>query len=305
MAARVVDREGNYYLCDKGQYAYFVYDKDTVNWGGDYQLRVFEVTKDKHVTGHVIWDCGFAETYDDALACGQALKERAIRSVEQQNREVLEARQKELRTPHLTQSQTEMVLRQVAAALGSTLTDSAHADSSEEAELPKTNLRPAYKDNKWGYVDTSERFVVPPKFSTALPFSEALAAVSVDGKWGYIDPTGEFAIKPQFFAAQGFSSGLALVRSEAAGKYGYINRTGALVISVQFDDARSFCEGRAAVLANGKWGYIGRTGDFTIVPQFDWASNFSKGLANVSIGGKWNYIDTTGQFVQDDSTGKK
>jgi hypothetical protein len=91
MAARVVDREGNYYLCDKGQYAYFVYDKDTVDWGGDYALRVFEVTKDKHKTGWVIWDCGFAESYEDALSLGEQLKERAKRGVEHENREILKA----------------------------------------------------------------------------------------------------------------------------------------------------------------------------------------------------------------------
>jgi hypothetical protein len=131
MAARVVDREGNYYLCDKGQYAYFVYDKDTVDWGGDYAVRVFEVTKDKHKTGWLIWDCGFAETYDDALKNGQALKERAMRSVEQQNREVLEAGLQD----HLS---LEVMLRQVEATRGPAVADSIRRAMAEEDSLRRT-----------------------------------------------------------------------------------------------------------------------------------------------------------------------
>ena len=127
-AARVVDREGNYYLCDKGQYAYFVYDRDTVDWGADYALRVFEVTKDKHKTGWVIWDCGFAETYEDALALGKELKEEAERLVMRQNREILGEALRERQA-------AEGIFRQIEAMRGPAVADSIRRAMAEEESL--------------------------------------------------------------------------------------------------------------------------------------------------------------------------
>ena len=43
---------------------------------------------------------------------------------------------------------------------------------------------------KWGYIDTSGRFIVTPQFQDARPFSEGMAAVLVRDhqaeRWGYI-----------------------------------------------------------------------------------------------------------------------
>jgi hypothetical protein len=152
-AARVVDREGNYYLCDKGQYAYFVYDKDTLDWGGDYALRVFEVTKDKHKTGWVIWDCGFAETYEDALSLGNQLKTRAERAVAEQNREVLGAHLREL-------DATEAMLRQVEAMRGQAVADSIRRAWIEEESCATARAR-AVAESVVGVARKTDSIPVP------------------------------------------------------------------------------------------------------------------------------------------------
>jgi hypothetical protein len=111
--------------------------------------------------------------------------------------------------------------------------------------------------SKWGYIDKSGKYIIPPKFPDALGgarfFHEGLAAVnipdakSVNGLAGYIDRTGEFVIPPQFNQGIGdFIHGLAHVhtafidpnsRSESdplkyhysGGKQGYIDRQGNFV----------------------------------------------------------------------------
>ena len=74
-------------------------------------------------------------------------------------------------------------------------------------------------DNLWGYIDTSGKFVISPRFETlpnwyVYPFSDGLAMIEVKGKFGYIDRSGEFVIKPQFLDGTGFSDGMARVVTE-------------------------------------------------------------------------------------------
>ena len=149
-------------------------------------------------------------------------------------------------------------------------------------------------------------------------FSEGLAAVRIDEKWGFIDRTGKFIIPPQFVNIpmySGFREGLAPVRTWDKIKckygYGFIDRTGKFIIEPKFQDARVFAEGLAAVSIiednQLKWGYIDRRGKSVIQPQFVETTfgvqDFHEGLASVnipdpeSVNGKSGYIDRTGNFI--------
>ncbi len=58
-------------------------------------------------------------------------------------------------------------------------------------------------------------------------FSEGLAVVNKLGKWGYVDRTGKFIIPPRFQEAHRFSDGLALVM--VGNRVGYIDKAGKYV----------------------------------------------------------------------------
>jgi hypothetical protein len=68
---------------------------------------------------------------------------------------------------------------------------------------------------KWGFVDRTGKWVIPPTYASAKPFSEGLAVVGVpekdsyDNKYGYIDKTGKMVIPASFAFAESFSEGLA------------------------------------------------------------------------------------------------
>jgi len=63
----------------------------------------------------------------------------------------------------------------------------------------------------WGFINHKGEFVIKPKFSIALGFTNGLAPVSLKGKWGYIDKTGKVIIQPKFEFANNFNEDVAIV----------------------------------------------------------------------------------------------
>ena len=94
---------------------------------------------------------------------------------------------------------------------------------------------------------------VPARFEDARDFSQGFAAVKLDGKWGFIDETGEYIVPPCYSDAREFSSGFAAVLDR---KWGYINKQGEPVVPCQFDDALAFLHGVARIKLGRRWGYI-------------------------------------------------
>ena len=88
---------------------------------------------------------------------------------------------------------------------------------------------------KWGFIDKTGKFIIPPIYEYLAPFfSEGLAYVQINGKSGFIDQTGKMVIQPQFDNASFFREGLACV--QIGEKYGFIDKTGKVVIRPQFDE---------------------------------------------------------------------
>lgn len=89
---------------------------------------------------------------------------------------------------------------------------------------------------KRGFIDKSGQMVIKgEEFVWARGFSEGLApAQGKNDKYGYIDKTGKFAIPPQFDRVGDFSEGLAAVmpvkNAPWPGNLAYINQKGEIVI---------------------------------------------------------------------------
>ena len=156
--------------------------------------------------------------------------------------------------------------------------------------------------NKYGYVNTTGKIVIPCQFEIASDFSEGLARISskVKDKWvyGFIDKTGKIEINQQFDNAFDFSEGRAMI--ETGGKYGFIDKTGKIVITPQFDDCFPFKEGVASVKQGELFGFINTEGKFVINPQFKMAYNFGEnGLAAIksTTNDKWGFINKEGKML--------
>ncbi len=196
------------------------------------------------------------------------------------------------------------------------------------AALPDAN-------GKWGYVDHSGQFVIPPQFpfypnGLVNNFSDGLAAVEIDGKLGYIDRSGQFTIPRRFVAGTAFEDGMARVvvegpcaysRDEAVDpcvrmslneapatgrstnrsphppcKWRFIDKTGNQIVPGEFEGAMGFHEGLAAVKIRGLWGFIDVKGLLAIPPRFRSVYSFSDGLALVEGDTQSGFIDRGGEL---------
>ena len=161
---------------------------------------------------------------------------------------------------------------------------------------------------KYGFIDTTGKIVIPPKFVRAERFSEGMAMVKDEQNgMGYINKSAEFTIIPNASRITEFSEGLALVVT-IFGKSGFIDKTGKIAIPPldykgKYSFPGKFSEGMASFLVspsvNGNFphGFINKSGKIAIPPQFESADNFSEGLASVRVDGKYGFINKTGKFV--------
>ena len=116
-------------------------------------------------------------------------------------------------------------------------------------------------NGKWGFIDNTDKVVIPLNYDWVGSFSEGLAAVEHNGKWGFIDNTGKVVIPFKYDWAWSFSEGLARVSQND--KYGFVDNTGKVVIPLKYDEAYSFDNGVAGVLdrSTGEAFYINRQGE--------------------------------------------
>lgn len=185
-------------------------------------------------------------------------------------------------------------------------------------------------DKKWGYIDTSGNFAIPPQFNTwredyVWPFSGGFAKIKVKGLYGFIDHAGKFAILPTLLNAGNFWDGMVRVVLEGpcfvpgsggcdfgeivpsngeknsapppSCKFTFIDKSGRVISTARFDGAMAFSEGLAPVKVGSLWGYIDKDGATAISPQFDDARSFADGVAAVGHRGLYGYIDKSGIVV--------
>lgn len=84
---------------------------------------------------------------------------------------------------------------------------------------------------KWGYVDKTGKFVIPPQFESAAPFSEGVAAIQQCDEAFFIDATGKKVISGDFRYASSFAGGLSRVdvTTKSGLLWGYIDKRGKMV----------------------------------------------------------------------------
>ncbi len=67
----------------------------------------------------------------------------------------------------------------------------------------KYELIPYRVKDKWGFVDSTQKRVIKPKYEDAVPFMFGRAAFKRDGKWGLINLQDEVVLAPKFDSVQG------------------------------------------------------------------------------------------------------
>lgn len=157
------------------------------------------------------------------------------------------------------------------------------------------------KNGTWGYIDSTGKVVIPPKYKIAGYFYEGLAYAAMPGeKMGYINKEGTPIIKGKYAAAANFNEGFASVLDDE--DWGLINAKGEMVIEPKFANYLVFNNGLAKFKQErglfSTYGFIDTKGDTVLYPQYEKISDFSEGLCMASLdGNKYGYIDTKGNWV--------
>ena len=157
----------------------------------------------------------------------------------------------------------------------------------------------------WGYVDRSQKPVIPPRFDDAERFQDGLAVVRLDGKYGVIDKQGRFVAQPRYTHVGPLRQGMARVAAGGhrlegglpGGKWGFIDAGGREVVPPKYDYANDFSAGGVAAVnvggawtgraglsfSGGKWGVIDRTGRELAEPRYEFAIGGGCGRASLKL----------------------
>ena len=130
--------------------------------------------------------------------------------------------------------------------------------------------------------------------------SDGLVLVELNDKFGFIDTTDRVIIPFKYASADDFFEGLA--RVQLNGKCGFIDKADREVIPFKYDWAWNFSNGLAPVKLNDRWGFIDKTGREVIPCEYDYVFNFSGRLARAQLNNKWGYIDKQGNWYNEKPT---
>lgn len=149
----------------------------------------------------------------------------------------------------------------------------------------KDGLAPV-KDKKWGVIDETGEYVVPPTYDDAGPcYSDGLLAVKKNDKWGFIDTKGEVAVPLIYRAVHPlFEDGMTAVQDEEK-LWGFLNNKGEVTAEPVFREVLTpFSEGLAGVLTKDGKAYAREDGSIAFNADFDRIFAFEDGLAEYREG---------------------
>lgn len=176
-------------------------------------------------------------------------------------------------------------------------------DMWEKDEVFKEGLLPIRKDDGFGYIDKTGKFVIPCSFDEADEFNEGIAWVRKGdyNNWGCIDKNGQ-TVLPFVYERNEFHDGLAIISIESNRKrlFGYMDKHGKTVIPCIYTYAAHFHCGVAAVRKDDKWFYIDKQGKQVkeLLPYSSKDLKFHEGYAIIdSKEGKYGFLNTQGRII--------
>lgn len=194
-------------------------------------------------------------------------------------------------------------------------------------------LIPVKHNDKFGYMNSEGKLVIPAKYDEVQGFGSGHAAVKLgkrvlvvnktgeetpldanivlvrkfvenlapfesDGKFGFLDPTGKVVIKPQFESVGYFKNGVTWAKT-TDGKVGYIDESGAWLINPQFTVGGNFDaeSGMARIKTGSEWGYTNKEGNVLRVKESTVWEDFADGLAMGKKDGLFGYFNNKGEWI--------
>lgn len=167
---------------------------------------------------------------------------------------------------------------------------------------PEYNYLPVKINGAWGFINSDGNYLIYPKFSDVMPFSDGMAAVCEGEQWGFIDTLGRQRIEPQYREVTIFSEGKAFALNKQ-GKLICIDHNNQTLFTLHDADGCSvFCNGVAKVMAGGTVRYVNAAGESCPAPADYVMPTFYAQVGNGPVPiadseGRYGFADSTGRFV--------
>lgn len=169
--------------------------------------------------------------------------------------------------------------------------------SQNDIEYGNSLIR-VFSNGKVGYIDTTGKIIIEPKFANAYDFFEGLAPARVSGRFGFINTKGEFVVQPKYDYAEAFRNGRAVVFID--GNAGILYADKKEIIFDNYQLINFFNSTKAFVTTHSKkMGVIDYKGILICDTLYNYITEFKQGVARVE---KWEF-DTT--YIEKDSYTKE
>ncbi len=180
---------------------------------------------------------------------------------------------------------------------------------STKANVTKTSningpLLPAYSlsvsSKKWGYVDSTGKFVISPKYDSAMDFqSNNIAIVTVNNKYGLINKNGTTVLPISYDYITNFSEGYAVATKDSTNFL--IDEKGKTIYS-STSPIMTYSDGMCLFSKNingqSLYGYLDKTGKVKLDAKYLNAEPFNGDKALVETSdNKYHLIDTNGNII--------
>ncbi|HHB79961.1 MAG TPA: WG repeat-containing protein, partial [Saprospiraceae bacterium] len=156
------------------------------------------------------------------------------------------------------------------------------------------NRAPIWIKNKAGYIDSTGRIVIPPRFEDAYEFYLSTAIVQYQGKFGLIDPFGKYILKPEYdliYFDKKSNDNWCLLEKD--GITSYYNLSSNQFLEQKIAEGQPFFNHSAVVRKDSLYGVINSQGDWVLMPIF---SNL------INLGShRWALKDEANYFMIDHS----
>jgi hypothetical protein len=161
------------------------------------------------------------------------------------------------------------------------------------------NRIPVRLNNKYGYLNTDGKLVIPFKYNAVNPFQYCgLATVNLNGYYGCIDATDKTIVPFKYSFINPFEPRIAM--ASLNGYLGWVNTKGAIVVPFEYQDAKNWFRenGLTTVEKNGKWGAIDTAGRLFIACKYDDPIYFEGNISTeVHVNGQIGILGFSGKEI--------
>lgn len=166
----------------------------------------------------------------------------------------------------------------------------------DQADRLRHSLGVVTLDGKKGFVNRSGEVLAPQFDRVFMTFDNSNIRVQSGDKYGYVDTLGKIIIPVKYDEILRYSGDDCYVVRDFD-KFGYFDSRGKSLTNVKYDEASWFSDERARVFLDGKYGYIDKSGKEIIPLIYEEASEFRDGMAKVKFDGEELRVDLKGNVI--------